>query len=36
LQAAGFTYDEMCTVTGDSWRTVDRQLRRAAKVLRRL
>jgi hypothetical protein len=36
LQAAGFTYDEMCTVTGDSWRTVDRQPRRAAKVLRRL
>src|SRR5690349_8095129 len=31
LQAAGHTYDEIVAATGDSWRTVDRQLVRARK-----
>jgi DNA-directed RNA polymerase specialized sigma24 family protein len=33
LQAAGHTYDEIVATTGDSWRTVDRQLVRARKRL---
>jgi RNA polymerase sigma factor (sigma-70 family) len=33
LQAAGFTYEEIGAVTGDSYRTVDRQLHRATTAL---
>jgi len=34
LQAAGYRYDEIAAITGDSVRTVDRQLRRARRRLR--
>jgi DNA-directed RNA polymerase specialized sigma24 family protein len=33
LQAARYSYDEITTITGDSSRTVDRQLVRARKRL---
>ena len=36
LQAAGFTYEEISTLTGDTIRTVERQLLRAKRTLRRL
>jgi len=35
LQVAGFTYREAAAITGDSVRTVDRQLRRAHARIRR-
>ena len=36
LQAAGFTYVEISQITGDSIRTIDRQLRRARRTIRAL
>jgi DNA-directed RNA polymerase specialized sigma24 family protein len=33
-QLAGLSYDEIARATGDSWRTVERQLRRARVALR--
>ncbi len=33
-QAAGFSHDEIAAETGDSWRTVDRQLGRARRRIR--
>jgi len=35
LQAAGFTYEEIASLTGSSRRAVDRHLRRAREALRR-
>ena len=36
LQSAGFSYNEIARITGDTPRTVDRQLRRGRRALRRL
>lgn len=36
LKVAGFSYDEIGELTGDTWRTVDRQLVRARATLRDL